>query len=135
MSKALTSRAVGSDLSLFSSSIRYISACDHPADDVTLLLRRVRCQFVPGTFVDQQIDQRQPPRLVDRLGQQFSITRIVEFRIRLIHWRGPHLDSQNEVFDSPNEVLGSANSLAMRLKFSACAIHRSMLAEGKASSR
>src|SRR3984893_10918491 len=91
ISRALPSRAVGSDLSLFSSSIRHISGCDHPADDVTLLLYRVCRQFVPGTFVDQQIDQRQPPPLVDRLGQQFSITRIVEFRIRLIHWRAPAL--------------------------------------------
>ena len=89
MNKALTSRAVGSVLWLFSSSIRYISGCDHPADNVSLLLCRVRRQFVPGTFVDQQIDQRQPPRLVNRFGQQFSVARIVEFRILLIHWRAP----------------------------------------------
>jgi hypothetical protein len=60
-------------------------------DDVAAALRLLCCQLVPGTLVDQQFDERQPLRLVDRFGEQFSVTRIVESRILLIHSRAPAL--------------------------------------------
>jgi len=47
-------------------------------DDVAAALRLLYRQPVPGTLVDQQFDERQPLRLIDRFGEQFSITRVIE---------------------------------------------------------
>src|ERR1700716_1624241 len=46
-------------------------------------------QLVPGTLVDQQFDESEPLRFVDRFGEQFAVTRIIESRILLIHSRAP----------------------------------------------
>ena len=45
-------------------------------------------QAISGALPDQEIDQRQPPRLVHRFDQQFPIAIEIVFR-RLIHPPGP----------------------------------------------
>jgi hypothetical protein len=71
-------------------------------DDVAAALGLLCCQFVPGTLVDQQFDERQPLRFVDRFGEQFSVTRIIESRILLIHSRAPRTCiPQTDCFGTP----------------------------------
>jgi hypothetical protein len=71
-------------------------------DDVAAALHLLCCQLVPGTLVDQQFDERQPLRFVDRFGEQFSVTRIIESRILLIHSRAPRTCiPQTDCFGTP----------------------------------
>ena len=90
-------------------------------DDVAAAPRLLCRQFVPGTLVDQQFDERQPLRFVDRFGEQLSITRVIESRI---HSRAPHLHS-------PIGLFRNASGRAIRFRFARCAIHRSMVDEGR----
>ena len=89
-------------------------------DDVAAALRLLCRQLVSGTLVDQQFDERQPLRFVDRFGEQFSITRVIESRI---HSRAPHLHS-------PIGLFRNASGRAIRFRFAQCAIHRSMVDDG-----
>jgi len=92
-------------------------------DDVTAALRLLCRQLVSGTLVDQQFDERQPLRFVDRFGEQFSIARVIESRILLIHSPVPHLHS-------PNGLFRNACGRAIRFSFAPRAIHRSMVDDG-----
>lgn len=60
----------------------------------------LQLQLLHGTLFDQQIDQRQPLRFVDRLGQQFSIAIVVKTGILLAH-RLPRLRPSLPVFPKP----------------------------------
>ena len=57
-------------------------------------------QPFPGALFDQQVDERQPARLVDRLGQQGPIAVIVEALILLTHLTPPRT-LPTTVFISP----------------------------------
>jgi hypothetical protein len=92
-------------------------------DDVAPALRLLYRQLVPGALVDQQFDERQPLRFIDRFGEQSSITRVIESRILSIHSRAPHLHS-------PNGLFRNASDRAIRFRFAPRAIHRSMVDDG-----
>ena len=47
-------------------------------------------QPFPGAFFDQQVDQRQPARLVDRVSQQGLIAVVIESLVLPTHLTPPH---------------------------------------------